>query len=86
MANTKQETIETMQAETPDLNEYRWNSKITIMLPLPQNTSETIDNYEFPTVNGKTYQIKCGEPVDVPWPVFEVLMETGRYDPKQIVI
>ena len=75
--------------ETPvtyDLNEIRNKTKITIMLPLPQNSEQEIDMFEFPTLNGKTYQIKCGEPVDVPWPIFEVLMHTGKYDPKQIVI
>ena len=69
-----------------DLNEIREKTKIDIMLPLPTNSDQAIDNYEFVTVNGKTTQIKCGEPVSVNWIVFEALMHTGKFDPKQIVI
>lgn len=67
------------------LEQVRAESKIEIMLPINTQSDDRLDAFEYPTVNGKTYQIKRGEPVAVPWPVYKVLKETGKY-PDNILI
>lgn len=49
-----------------------------VFLPTDDNKPET-DQYEIVSVNGKTYQIACGVPVEVPYKVFEALYNSGRF-------
>lgn len=81
MATNAKDFIEekTAAAGVKTLNEVRMASKIEIMLPINTQSDDRLDKFEYPTVNGKTYQIKRGEPVAVPWPVYKVLIETGKY-------
>jgi hypothetical protein len=81
MPTNAKEFIEekTIAAGGRTLEEVRAASKIDIMLPVNTQSDDRLDSYEYPTVNGKTYQIKRGEPVAVPWPVYKVLVESGKY-------
>lgn len=51
---------------------------VTLTLPLDPNVEEG-EQFEFVGVNGKNYQVKRGEQVQVPYEVFEVIVNSGRY-------
>lgn len=36
-------------------------------------------NFEFVGVNGKTFQVPCGKEVEVPLPIYEMLMRQQKY-------
>ena len=57
----------------------RVNEKIRIYLPLLEDEGEKVDQVETVIHNGNTTLIKRGEYVDVPFPIFEVLYDSGRY-------
>lgn len=52
-----------------------WRDMKTIVLPrAPKNEQ----NFQFVAVNGRTFQVpRNGKPVDVPAPVYEVLMNAA---------
>ena len=57
----------------------RVNEKIRIYLPLLEDEGEKVDQVETVILNGNTTLIKRGEYVEVSFPVFEVLYNSGRY-------
>lgn len=57
----------------------RINEKIRIYLPLLEDEGEKVDQVETVILNGNTTLIKRGEFVDVSFPVFQVLYNSGRY-------
>lgn len=52
------------------------NETYTIELPLDDEHQEDV----FVGINGKTWMVKRGEPVEVPGCVYEVLMESMQMD------
>lgn len=54
------------------------NLMVTLTLPLDPNVEEG-EQFEFVGVNGKNYQVKRGEQVQVPYEVFEAIYNSGRY-------
>lgn len=78
--------------ETPvkTLDEVRREADIMITLHAPANLigedGDVLKNpCETVIVNGKTYQIRCNEPVAVPWEVYDVLSNSGRYRNERIL-
>lgn len=82
MANSNIDT----EPKTYDINEIRNKTRIDIFLPLNTYSDDRIDQFEYVNVNGRRTQIKCGETVSVPWPVFEAIANSGRYNIKQILV
>ena len=77
--------------ETPvkTLEEVRRDANIMINLRASKNLigedGDVLKNpCETVTVNGKTYQIRCNEPVAVPWEVYDVLSNSERYRNERI--
>jgi len=53
---------------------------LTVRVSLPYNENrEEGEQFEWISVNGKSYQVRLGEPVDVPFEVFMALWESGRF-------
>lgn len=53
---------------------------LKVMVNLPRNEDrEEDEQFEWVNINGESYQIALGQPVEVPYPVFVTLYETGRY-------
>lgn len=50
-----------------------WEEKMTIQLPRAPKTEQ---NFQFVAVNGRTFQVPRGKAVEVPKPVYEVLMNS----------
>ena len=78
--------------ESPEktLKEVRSNANIMVNLRASGNLigedGDVLKNpCETVTVNGKTYQIRCNEPVAVPWEVYDVLSNSGRYRNERIL-
>ena len=69
-----------MATKTPDAKPIdRVNEKIRIYLPLLEDENQKVDQVETVILNGNTTLIKRGEYVDVPFSIFEVLYNSGRY-------
>lgn len=84
-ANTEPVDIENFDKEPLTLEKVRKNADIDIMLPLPAEASTEYDKYEYVIVNGKTTQIRCGEPIGVSWEIYEALKH-GRYANTNILV
>ena len=53
---------------------------LKVMVNLPHNDNyEEDQQFEWVNVNGESYQIALGQPVEVPYKVFEVLYNSGRF-------
>ena len=52
--------------------------KVMVNLPLNENYEED-QQFEWVNVNGESYQIALGQPVEVPFAVFEALYNSGRF-------
>ena len=76
---------ETVHDSGLTLEEVRQRADISIMLPLPADTENKQEMFEYVTVNGKTTQIMRGEPVGVSWPVYEALKH-GSYSKINILV
>lgn len=66
------------------IEEVRKHADIRINLPVNSNIID--ENGDLPTyphetviINGTVYQIRCGEPVNVSWPIYNALKESSRY-------
>lgn len=68
-----------------DINAIRRAAKIDIMLPDDMMSDNKLDKFEVFDVDGKTIQIKKGEPITVNWIVFEAIVNSGRYKSEQIL-
>ena len=87
MAITAKELIGSKEPDNAryDLDTIRKNAKIPIRLPEDNANPDKLDAFEVFDVNGKTLQIKKGEPVTVNWYVFETLENSGRNTAEQIL-
>lgn len=93
MATTAKEIINKINDETGadikpayTLDEVRRKlAKIDIMLPDDRLSDDKLDQFEPVIVNGETTMIKKGELVTVNWIVFEALINSGKYQPKDIL-
>lgn len=71
---TKEETKET-ESKKAKKPKNPWEETVEITLP---KASKTEQNFQFVSVNGRTFQVPKGKTVKVPKPVYEVLMNS-RY-------
>lgn len=71
---TKETVIETEQKPSNPMEEL-------IPVTLPRATGNE-QNFELVSLNGKTWQIMKGVTVQIPLPVYEVLMESIRQENK----
>ena len=85
MANTAAK-----ETPTKTLDEVRREANIMVNLRASGNLigedGDVLKNpCETVIVNGKTYQVRCNEPVAVPWEVYVALSNSGRYRNENIL-
>ena len=89
MAYTKAnvETAAPAPKKEHTLEEVRKNANIRIRLPLVGGGEDSMneDVCEYVTINGTTTQIRKGEVVAVPYPIFEAIYNSGRYNGQNIL-
>ena len=73
--NFEEEAIQEKPARSRKKTEAdkKWGEMRTIQLP---KASKSEQNFQFVAVNGRTFQVPKGKPVEVPRPVYEVLMNS----------
>ncbi len=75
-----------------DLQYVRDNANIPILLPLPAGYGSELEDGERPNThevviaNGKTYQIRFGEQVNVSWEVYNALKDSAKYANVKILV